>query len=599
MLYPQANPYRQMIDLSGFWQIRFDPDEIGDSHNWQAGFESGEPIAVPASWNDQFVDKRDYLGTAWYQTVFDLPRAWRDQRILLRFNAVSYIAEVWLNGVRLGDHEGGYLPFVFDVTEHLRAEANTLVVRVNGDLSPDRVPPGNLSGIPHAGFGRANFPDTSFDFFSYCGIQRPVLLYTTPQDAITDLTVTTSVEATSGVVAIKITRSSGEPLAGWISLAGHGTAASSEFAFEDDTAEVMLTVPNAALWSPDAPNLYPLRVELIRNDDVVDRYTLDIGIRTIAVEGDQLLLNGKPIKLRGFGRHEDFPVVGKGMLPPLIIKDYAIMRWIGANSFRTTHYPYSEQMMQMADKLGFLVIDETPSVGLFFTEPGLERRNALCKQYLREMIDRDKNHPSVILWSLANEPHTATPEARQAYYRDFSVIEHSSRAEAVAAFREQAQLAHELDPTRPVTLVSHEGATEAAFAYVDVVALNRYFGWYSQHGQIEEGVKLLSREIDLLHERYRKPLILSEFGADTIPGHHAMPPEMFSEEYQAEFLTQYINMLDSKPFVVGQHIWNLCDFKTAQGVIRMGSYNYKGVFTRDRRPKMAAHRVRELWTKST
>ena len=118
------------------------------------------------------------------------------------------------------------------------------------------------------------------------------------------------------------------------------------------------------------------------------------------------------MKLVGFGRHEDFPVVGKGLLPALIVKDYALMRWIGANSFRTSHYPYSEQMMDMADRLGFMVIDETPAVGLFFLEQGLEKRNRLCQQMIREMIDRDKNHPSVIMWSLANEPHTATAEAR-------------------------------------------------------------------------------------------------------------------------------------------------------------------------------------------
>jgi beta-glucuronidase len=202
------------------------------------------------------------------------------------------------------------------------------------------------------------------------------------------------------------------------------------------------------------------------------------------------------------------------------------------------------------------------------------------------------------MWSLANEPHTAKPEARETYYReDFKVIEHSSREAAVQAFQEQAELARALDPTRPLTIVSHEGATEESWRFVDVISLNRYNGWYSQSGQIDAGARRLSREIDLVHERFPGPFILTEFGTDTIPGHHAEPPEMFSEEYQAEFLASYIAMLDSKPFVVGQHIWNLCDFKTSQGVIRMGAYNYKGVFTRDRRPKLAAHRIREIWLK--
>jgi beta-glucuronidase len=589
MLYPQSNSCRQMLDLSGFWEFRFDPANEGDSQQWGTGFEPVEIIAVPASWNDQFEDWRDYLGTAWYQTHFDLPWGWRGQRILVRFNAVTYLTEVWLNGERLGTHEGGYLPFVFDITDRVKETGNTLVVRVDGDLAPDRVPPGKLAGLPGAAFPTVNYPDTSFDFFPYCGIQRPVLIYTEPQAAITDLTVVTEIDGTNGIVNVALEQTG--LLAARITLTGHGANVVS-----DTTAEnAQLIVPDAALWSPDAPNLYDLRVDLLDGDMVVDTYTLTIGIRTIAVDGDQLLLNGKPVKLVGFGRHEDFPVVGKGLLPALIVKDYALMRWIGANSFRTSHYPYSEQMMDMADRLGFMVIDETPAVGLFFIENGLERRNELCQQMIREMIDRDKNHPSVIMWSVANEPHTAKPAAREAYYRDFTLIDHPSRPEAVESFKAQADRCRELDPTRPVTLVSHEGAMEESFAFFDVVCLNRYYGWYTQSGQSDLGLEFLEKEIDLIYKLYPKPFILSEFGTDTIPGHHAQPPEMFSEEYQAEFLTKQIQLTNSKPFVVGQHIWNMCDFKTSQAVHRMGAYNYKGVFTRDRRPKLAAHRVRALW----
>ena len=292
--------------------------------------------------------------------------------------------------------------------------------------------------------------------------------------------------------------------------------------------------------------------------------------------GNQLLLNEVPVYLRGFGRHEDFPVVGRGYLPALIVKDYALMQWMGANSFRTTHYPYSEQMLDLADQLGFLVIDETPAVGLYFREDGLQKRRELCGQYTREMIERDKNHPGVIMWSLANEPHSTPPHARP-------------------FFEELYQDAKMLDPTRPVTLVSFLGADEQAFEFCDLVCLNRYMGWYSQPGRIDEGIALLSSELDALYEKFHKPIILSEFGADAIPGHHAQPPEMFSEEYQAEMLVRYIELLRQKPYVIGEHIWNLCDFKTSQGITRAGSLNYKGIFTRDRRPKLAAHRLRELW----
>ncbi len=579
MLYPQTNPFRQYIDLSGFWEFTVDPDDKGGLAGWVQGFR-GQPIAVPASWNDQFAEGRDYLGPAWCQTRFDLPWGWTERRVYLRFGSVNYLAKVWLNGTWLGEHEGGHLPFEFDVTPFAKPEGNVLVVRVDGALAPDRVPPGDIEPDPLDSFGRMNFPPTSFDFFPFCGIQRPVLLYATPHDAIAGLTVVTEINGGDGLVRVRLDPAIGKAATARFTLSGRGASASAELPTSGETVEAELSVPDVALWAPGSPNLYDLTVELAWGETVFDRYSLPVGVRTVAVEGDSLLLNGEPIVLTGFGRHEDFPVAGRGLVPAVIIKDYALMEWIGANSFRTSHYPYSEQMMDLADRLGILVIDETPAVGLFFREEGLERRLQLCRQYTEELIARDKNHPSVIMWSLANEPH-------------------SRRSAAKAFFRDLYDLAKALDPTRPATIVSMVGLQEEAFEFCDVVCLNRYYGWYSESGQLEEGYAKLSAELDALHERYPKPQILSEFGADTIPGWHAQPPEMFSEEYQAEMLAGYIEILKSKPFVVGYHVWNMCDFKTSQAVHRMAGMNYKGVFTRDRRPKLAAHRLRELWTSAS
>ncbi len=575
MLYPQTNRYRQLTDLSGFWGLRFDPQNDGQQAGWGGGFSGGRPAAVPASWNDQFAEWRDYLGPTWYQTRFDLPWGWepQQQQINIRFGSVNYLADVWLNGVYIGQHEGGHLPFAFDVTAHVRPENNLLVVRVEGELAPDRVPPGKPPRDPQHMFMNQsqNFPPASFDFFPFCGIHRPVLLTATPPAAIADLTVVTEI---SGRVQVKVKLA--QELSAAVRFSVDGTAAQTETQLAGDTAEASLTIPNANLWSPASPHLYDLTVEVLKGDTVYDRYTLPIGIREIKVEGDALLLNGQPIYLTGFGRHIDFPVTGRGYVPAVIIKDYALMKWTGANSFRTTHYPYSEEMMRLADQLGFLVIDEIPAVGLFFAEEGLARRLQLCRQYVQELISRDKNHPSVIMWSIANEPHSAPPAA-------------------VPFLRNLYDLSKALDPTRPVTLTTYRGLGEESFAFCDVVCLNRYSGWYSESGRLEEGVAALTAEIDALHAKFNKPLILSEFGADTVPGHHAQPPEMFSEEYQAAMLEQYIAVLRSKPYVVGEHVWNLCDFKTSQGVLRVGGMNLKGVFTRDRRPKLAAHRLRELW----
>jgi beta-glucuronidase len=575
MLYPQSNPFRQFVDLSGFWELKFDPESQGRQAGWANGFTGGRPVAVPASWNDQFAEWRDYLGETWYQTHFDLPWGWdaARQRIALRFGSVNYLTEVWLNGTRLGEHEGGHLPFSFDLTPHVQPERNVLVVRVEGKLAPDRVPPGNVPPNPKHMFldQRQNFPPTSFDFFPYCGIHRPVLLTATPLEAITDLAIVTTLP---GQVHVKATLAGAD--ATTVRFALNGTTIQTEIQTSSDAAEIMLDVPNAALWSPTSPHLYDLTVELTRQGTVYDRYMLPIGIREIKVEGDALLLNGHPIYLQGFGRHEDFPVTGRGYVPAVIIKDYALMKWVGANSFRTTHYPYSEQMMDLADRLGFLVIDETPAVGLFFAEDGLDCRLKLCRQYISELVARDKNHPSVIMWSLANEPHSSVPAAK-------------------SFFRNLYDVCKSLDPTRPATLVSYTGTAEESFEFCDLVCLNRYYGWYTESGQLDAGCANLEAEIEAMYAKFKKPFILSEYGADTVPGHHAQPPDMFSEEYQADMLEQYSRVLRSKPYVVGEHVWNMCDFKTSQGVRRVGSLNLKGVFTRDRRPKLAAHRLREIW----
>ncbi len=576
MLYPQSNPFRQMVDLSGFWDFRFDPEHQGDAKGWHTGFERGRPIAVPASWNDQFEEGRDYLGPAWYQTRFDLPWGWdaAAQCVNVRFNSVNYMAEVWLNGVRLGAHEGGHLPFEFDVTPYLRPEDNLLVARVEGELAPNRVPPGVTHDDP-AEFlpdGVERYPFTFFDFFPFCGIQRPVLLYTTPPQGIVDITVTTDISGRDGQVNAQVQPGARDGMTARFTFRGHGA----HIVSETSAREVMLTVPDAALWAAGEPNLYDLIVELIRGGEVCDRYALPVGIRTIRVEGDELLLNGQPIYLQGFSRHEDFPITGRGLAPAVIVKDYALLDWMGANSFRTSHYPYSEQQMDMADRLGLLVIDETPAAGLFFEDEGRARRLELCRQYTRGLVARDKNHPSVILWSIANEPRSKHPGAKE-FLRDLY------------------DLTRSLDPTRPVTLVSCTGLGEQAFEFLDVMCLTRYYGWYHQPGQLDAACARLSEELEAMHAQFHKPLILAEFGVDTLPGCHALPPEMFSEEFQVEMLTRYIKVLRSKPFVVGEHIWNMCDFKTPQDVRRMGGMNHKGVFTRDRRPKLAAHRLRELW----
>lgn len=577
MLYPKMNGFREVIDLSGFFDFKLDPDNVGEEKNWQKGVESSRSIGIPGSWNEQFIDTRDYLGPTWHFKKFYVPSSWKEKLVWFRIGAANYYAKVWINGEFIGEHEGGYLPFQFEVTDKVRfGKENFLSVKVDNQLSPERVPPGNIPEEEHPRSVRQrSYPDVNFDFFPYGGIHRPVYLFCTPLDYIEDIAVTTSIEGKKGLIKYRITKKGGEAKEAFIQLGDENTRLEQKTEFQGNMAEGELTIDEATFWSPDNPHLYEMVVELLSPEGApIDEYTLSIGIRTIEVKNDRLYLNEKLIFLKGFGKHEDFPIIGKGLSLPLIAKDYSLMKWIGANSFRTSHYPYSEEMMNMADKEGFLVIDEIPAVGLFFGKDN-KRRLSLCKQYLRELIARDKNHPSVIMWSIANEPHSTKPEAKE-------------------FFRQLYQHTKKLDPSRLVTLVSMFGLKEEALAYVDVICLNRYYGWYTEPGQLDRASHKLSRELDALYQTYKKPILLSEFGAGAIAGVHAHPAELFSEEYQAELIQKYCEVIESKPYMVGEHVWCFADFKTAQVAYRV-ALNRKGVFTRTRQPKLAAHLLRKIW----
>lgn len=591
MLYPQQNDLRNTLDLSGLWEFQLDPQGIGEDAGWSAQLPAPRLIAIPASWNEQFQDTRDYLDVAWHLRPFYVPSSWRGQRIFVRFGSVNYAAKVWLNGRQLGQHEGGHLPFAFEVTDALRwGEENVLAVRVEARLTPTRVPPGDVG----AGGLFSNYPPASFDFFPFAGIQRQVVLCALPPTHIEEITVVTAIDGSDGLVTVSVAQSGtiGRGQARLRDASGEWTA---ELVFSGRQAQATLRVPHARLWSPADPHLYALSVTLQEHGQTVDRYTLEIGVRTVEVAGDHILLNGRPIFLTGFGRHEDFPVHGRGLDLPVAVKDHHLIQWVGANSYRTSHYPYAEEQMQLADRLGILVIDETPAVGLFFDDDpaSIAERLRVSRAHLAALVERDKNHPCVIAWSVANEP--LPPNLMQRMRgQDTSPV----APETTAFFQTLIDDAHRLDPTRPATLAAIGGCPPEWMALCDVVMVNRYYGWYTQSGQLDAAQQALEQELDALHARLGKPIIISEFGADTLPGVHSDPPTLWSEEYQVEFLRRYLDTAAERPFVAGLHVWNLADFRTAQAIMRAGSTNHKGVFTRDRQPKMAAHFLRSRWNRT-
>ena len=587
-LFPQENPNRSISDLSGIWEFKKDPENIGIKNQWFNGLTETRSIAVPGSWNEQFTDSRDYLDAVWYQTEAFVPENWSDEEVWIRFGSVNYHATVWVNGQQLGIHEGGHLPFAFDISKVTKTgEKNTIVVRVENELKPSRVPTGN---VPNGFF--SNYPKSNFDFFPYAGINRKVWLYTLPKKGkISDITVKTNFEKTTGKVTVAIEKV-GAVKSGEVILTGDKNSITKSFKFSKGKATVEIDVPQVNLWSIENPFLYDLKVVIKDNDTPLDQYQLPIGIRTVAVNEKTILLNGEPVFLKGFGKHEDFPIFGRGVANPVIVKDYALLKWIGANSYRTSHYPYDEEYYRMADREGILIIDEIPAVGLFFhgDKNDVAERQRMCKQYLEELYYRDKNHPSVIMWCVANEPF--------AEKINFSIDGgEPTDPDSIVAFQELFDLIRSLDNTRLTTLVGVMGGPLEWIGLADVVCINRYWGWYAQSGEIAKGAAVLNQEIEGLYSAFKKPIIVSEFGVDTYPGMHAEQPEMFTEEYQKEFIKAYLDVADSKEYVTGMHIWAFADFKTTQGIIRFGGMNYKGVFTRDRKPKMAAHYLKERWTK--
>jgi beta-glucuronidase len=591
MLYPQQNDVRNLLDLSGFWDFKLDPGEVGEDEGWFGGLEEPRTIAVPASWNELYQDTRDYLDTAWYVRACYVPAGWKGQQVYLRVGSANYAAKVWVNGQLVGEHLGGHLPFAFEVSDQVTWDApNTIAIQVEGKLTPTRVPPGNVRGGGMGGF-MSSYPAGAFDFFPYTGIQRPVILYAVPQAHIEDVTVVTTIQGANGMVRVDVEQAGGNT-AGQVTLTGENGTLKAGLTFTDGNASVTLTVPDARLWCPDDPYLHKLTVTLRDGDTVIDRYALDVGIRTIAVDGNKIVLNGKPVFLTGFGRHEDFPVHGRGLNVPLIVKDTALLKWIGANSYRTSHYPYSEEQMMIADREGFLVVDEIPAVGLFFDdgEENIRARLEQCKQQIGELIARDKNHPSVIMWSVANEPFVSEG-GMAALFAGKSV----PNPAAQPFFEELCALVRDLDPTRLVTIESPIRESADLLALMDVVCVHRYNGWYMYGGQLALGIEALETDLDRLYEESKKPVMITEFGSDTITGVHGDPPEMWTEEYQAEFLSEYLDLAERKDYMAGLHVWNFADFKTSQSTIRAGGLNRKGVFTRDRRPKMAAHLLRKRW----
>jgi beta-glucuronidase len=589
MLRPQDNEIRETKRLDGVWDFAVDTRGEGrDRGWWRAALPGAVPMAVPSSYNDVPVDPtvHDHVGDAWYQRTVFVPKGWDGGRVVLRFDSATHRCAVWVDETLVAEHEGGYTPFEADITA-LAAPGRALRVTavVNNELTWESLPPGFVEEAPSGRRQRQYH-----DFFNYAGLHRAVWLYSVPASHIADVTVTTDLHESTGVVRFSVAvQAPGDPTV-HVTLrdAGGGLVA------EASGAEGELRVTDARPWAPGSAYLYELAAELRDGDRLVDRYVLPVGIRTVRVDGTKFLINGEPFYFRGFGKHEDLNVRGRGHDDASMVHDFALLGWLGANSFRTSHYPYAEEVLDLADRLGIAVIDETAAVGLnlgvggglflggpkaTFSEDTLgSATQANHRRAIEELIARDKNHPSVVLWSLANEPESHTAEA-QAYFEPLFAA------------------ARKADPSRPVGFVNMMFAqpkTCRVSQLADVVMINRYYGWYVEPGDLLAAERGLEAELGAWVEDQGKPIIVTEYGADAMPGLHSLDAVVWSEEYQAALLDTYHRVFDRVDAVVGEHVWNFADFATGPSFMRVDG-NKKGVFTRERRPKAAAHHLRRRW----
>jgi beta-glucuronidase len=582
VLRPQENSKRTLLSLDGIWDFKVDFGDEGFAKNWASSkLQTNLDCAVPASYNELFAEReiREHVGWVWYQRTLFVPAGFSGQRYFVRVDAATHEGVVFINGQEVARHIGGYMPFEAEITDIVApGESALLTIAVSNILTNETIPPGEVKDLPTGKKEQLYY----HDFFNYAGLSRSVWLYSVPTKKISDVTVVTDIEGSDGIVRYHV-EAEGPVTAELLDAEGAKVASS-------NGASGTVVVNQAKLWGPGHPYLYEL---VVRTEE--DEYRLRVGIRTVKVDGTKFLLNGEPIYFTGFGMHEDHVVKGKGFDSAFLVNDFQLLKWIGANSFRTSHYPYAEEVMDYADKHGILIIDETAAVGMnlgltsgiFGTKPkptfseetiNSASQAALASQ-IRELISRDKNHPSVVAWSITNEPA-------------------SDENGADTYFEPLFKLARELDPTRPVTYVNvmlarHETCKLAPLA--DFICLNRYYGWYVNHNDLDSAVLSYRQELEGWTKKYPVPYIITEYGSDTLSGAHSIHSLPWSEEYQVDFLKANHKIHDEFPEIVGEHVWNFADFQTKPGIMRVLG-NKKGVFTRDRQPKAAAHELKKRWT---
>lgn len=546
-------PSRRRHRLGGRWAFVADPDDEGREGYAESFPDDAESIAVPCAWN-ALPDYHNYEGAAWYRRTFHLPES---APAHLRFEAVANEADVWVDGEHVASHYGGYTPFGA-LLEDLAAGEREVVVRADNTRDAESVPkPGS-------------------DWHPYGGITREVYLEEVPDRFLADLRLEYDLSGSTADVAASVAvRNLGGPTEATLAvdLAGERTERAVDLPAGESTHRLGLTA-DVERWEPgaDDPALYRVSAALDGDGLAGDERRDRIGFRSVEIEGRELLVNGDPVSIAGVNRHEDHPEWGHAQPLRLMELDAERILNAGCNAVRTSHYPNHPRWLDYCDERGLLVIEEIPywqyDSERFHRGPVLERG----KTTLREMIRRDRHHPSIFAWSVHNECANEEEGVREATRELVSVVE-------------------DLDGSRPTTLATNSFEDDICLREVDVACVNGYPGWYSDDTWGER--------LDRLEERHGgMPLIISEFGAGAVYGERTRENQKWSEGYQADLLVDAVETFRERDSVTGFTIWQYCDTRTDRRM-EMGrpkSKNNKGIVDEYRRPKEAYRAVRELLT---
>ncbi|MBN1597491.1 MAG: beta galactosidase jelly roll domain-containing protein [Bacteroidales bacterium] len=566
---------RETVSLSGNWNIIVDPYENGFyNYRWEPfdqmenpwlsaffmdarmqtstdlieyNFDKAETLFVPGDWNTQDPRFYYYEGSIWYRKKFDAPGKKETDKVYLYFGAVNYRADVYLNGVKLGVHIGGFTPFHFEISDLLKTNNNSLVLKVDNKRSKEGVPTLNT------------------DWWNYGGITRDVKLVVLPEVFIRDY-------------SIKLESAENKKVSGSILLENCSEGQEIVFsvpelkiklklnAAQNGKANFSFTAKNLDLWSPDNPKLYEINI-IAGEDNLSDL----VGFRTISVKGKQLLLNDKPIFLKGISIHEEFAAEGGGRVNEKR-KAEQLLDWaleLGCNFVRLAHYPHNEDMIRLADNKGILVWSEIP---VYWTIDWTNRETfANARNQLTENILRDRNRASVIIWSVSNE--TPVRPDRTSFLT--KLVEH----------------VHSLDDTRLVStaMEKHYKKDDPSVAVVedplaeivDIVSYNQYIGWY-------DGLpaKCDTTEWEIAYE---KPVFISEFGGGAKYGYHGDADTRWTEEFQEDLYIRNLEMLDKIDGLCGMSPWILVDFRSPRRPLAeiQEDFNRKGLLSEKGEKKKA------------